>query len=113
MAKKKKWTKKRISLVSGLFLFLLSQILVAFVPYRSVPSSVRPAYDFVLRYRNKVINRLKLPVELYSSVAVVEAGGGNVKILFAPSANIENELIALIDSADSSIDLCVFELNLS
>ena len=37
--------------------FVLSQILVAFVPYRTVPEELKPAYDFVLRYRNKVINR--------------------------------------------------------
>ena len=112
MAKKKKWTKKRWCFVGGLSLFLLSQILVSFVPYKTVPDEVRPVYDFVLRYRNKVINRLKLPIDLYPSKAIVEAGGGDVKILFAPSANIEKELIQFIDSAQTSVDLCVFELEL-
>ena len=109
---KRKWTKKRLSFIFGVLLFLTSQFLVIFVPYKTVPDSFKPAYDFVLRYRNKVINRLNLPVDLYPSRTAVEMGSFKVQVFFAPSANIEAELVAFINSAQESIELCVFELNL-
>jgi len=109
---KKKWTKKKLSLITGIILFATSQILVVFVPYKSVPDGVKPAYDFILRYRNKVINRLNLPIELYPSQQIVEAGDFKVQVFFAPSSNIEKELVSFMKSAKDSIELCVFELNL-
>lgn len=108
----RKWSKKKLSLWIGCFLFILSQVLVIFVPYKSVPEDCRPAYDFVLRYRNKVINRLNLPIDLYASNEVIESGDFNARVFFAPSPNIEKELVNFIASAQSSVELCVFELNL-
>lgn len=109
---KRKWSKRKLSLITGCFLFILSQVLVIFVPYRSVPDGCRPAYDLVLRYRNKVINRLNLPIDLYASNEVIEAGDFSARVFFAPSANIEKELVGFIGSAVHSVELCVFELNL-
>ena len=109
---KKKWTKKKISFFSGLILFVLSQLLVVFVPYKTVPDSLKPGYDFILRYRNKVINRLNLPIDLYPSQQQIETGDFKVRVFFAPSSNIEKELVKFIESAKDSIELCVFELNL-
>ena len=109
---KKKWTKKKLSFVFGVFLFLVSQVLVVFVPYKTVPDSCKPVYDFVLRHRNKVINRLNLPIDLYPSRNAVESGDFKVQVYFAPSPNIEKELLSFISSASESIELCVFELNL-
>lgn len=109
---KKKWTKKKISLVGGVILFVISQILVVFVPYKNVPDDLKPAYDFVLRYRNKIINRLHLPIELYPSRESVELGDFKVQVFFSPSSKIETELVNFIRSAQESIELCVFELNL-
>lgn len=109
---RKKWTKKKISFVFGVFIFLLSQFLIIFVPYKTVPDSFKPGYDFVLRYRNKVINRLNLPIDLYPSKKAIETGDFKVQVFFAPSPEIENELVRFIDSAESSIEVCVFELNL-
>ena len=108
----KKWSKKKLSLYFGVFIFILSQILVAFVPYRTVPDNCKPVYDFVLRYRNKVINRLHIPIDLYPSRKTVENGAFKADVFFAPSANIEKELLSFLDGAKSSIELCVFELNL-
>ena len=86
---RKKWTKKKLSLVCGVFLFVLSQVLVVFVPYKNVPDSVKPGYDFVLRYRNKVINRLNLPIDLYPAKQTVETGNANLKVFFAPSSTMK------------------------
>lgn len=109
---RKKWTKKKISFLFGLLLFLISQFLVIFVPYKNVPDNFKPGYDFVLRYRNKVINRLNLPIDLYPSKTAVESGDFKVNVFFAPSPGIEEALVNFIDSAQDSIELCVFELNL-
>lgn len=110
--KKKKWTKKRLTFWFSIISFLVAQAIVTLIPYNKVPEKAKPAYTFVLRYRNKVLNRLDLPFDLYSAQASMEAGNGQVKIFFAPSASIEKELLNFINSAEKSIELCVFELNL-
>ena len=109
---KKKWTKKKLSFITGFVLFVTSQILVVFVPYKTVPDTLKPGYDFILRYRNKLITRLNLPIDLYPAQQAVETGDFKVQVFFAPSSNIETELVKFIESAQESVELCVFELNL-
>ena len=109
---KRKWTKKRISLVLSIIAFLISQLTVMIVPYGQVPDQYKFVYDAVLKYRNKVINRLDLPIDLYNTQKTVELEGGQVKVFFAPSSSISNELVMFLESAQDSIALCVFELNL-
>ena len=110
--KKKKWTKKRLSFWFTLIAFSFSQLIVSLVPYEKVPPKGRDAYNLVLRYRNKVLNRLDLPFDLYTAKAATDLGDGQVQVFFAPSNSIEQELIKFINSAEKSLEICVFELDL-
>jgi phosphatidylserine/phosphatidylglycerophosphate/cardiolipin synthase-like enzyme len=113
MAKsKKKWTKRRVSFLLSVCAFVASQLFVVFVPYGSVPVEFRPVYDGILKYRNKVVNRLNLPIDLYSAQKAIDLDGGSVKVYFAPSNAIKSKLVELLETAQRSIVVCVFELNL-
>ncbi len=112
MFKSKKRRKLKLSLFAGLILFIISQVVIVVIPYKDVPESFRPVYDFILCYRNKTINRLNLPVELYQNNSVIEVEGFRSKLFFAPSHKLQNELVNCISAAKESIEVCVFELNL-
>ncbi|MCM8534796.1 MAG: phospholipase D-like domain-containing protein [Lentisphaeraceae bacterium] len=109
---RKKLTKKKLSLLFGIVAFLFSQLVVVFVPYGSVPTELRPVYDGILKYRNKVVNRLNLPIDLYSTQKTADLAGGKVNIYFAPSKTISKALVDFIKSSKDSLVVCVFELNL-
>ena len=95
-----------------LVLLLVAELTVSLVPYAQVPDAVRPAYAFLLRYRNQVLARLPVELERYPSSARVEAAWGGVDVYFAPSPTIGRRLADFIGTATQRVDVCIFDLDL-
>ena len=93
-------------------ILLVVQLGLTFVPAERVPPRIRPIYNALLAYRNKAVNRLGLPVSTFSDTVRVESGETNVQLYFAPSPAIEEALIAFIDSARTSVEVAVYDLDL-
>lgn len=119
-SKKAGKSSKGSSLFSKLFLFsfLVFSILVietgiSFIPHEKIPDSLKPVHAEMLFWRNSIIARTGLPFERYKDSYSIEAGGGNkIDLFFAPSPKIQKHLEDFIQSAEASLDICIFDLDL-
>lgn len=104
----------KFALLSFLVISILAvEIGLSFIPHEKVPLSLRPLHAEILFWRNSLIARTGLPIERYKDQYSVDAGTGNkIDVFFAPSPNIQKHLEDFISSAESSLDICIFDLDL-
>lgn len=89
-------------------------IAFTFVPEEKVPASLEPVYSELLAARNTVIAKTGLDVSRFDDTAVVEVPGTSpVKLYFAPSPNIRQGLCDFIRTARSTVDICIYDLDLN
>ena len=85
-----------------------------FVPEESVPAALEPLHTELLAARNTVIAKTGLEISRFDDTAVVEVPGASpVKLYFAPSPNIKRGLCDFIRSAKSTVDICIYDLDLN
>ncbi len=85
----------------------------SYVPEERIPDALEPVHTFTLRTRNNVIAKIAPDSSRYDDTAVVPIPNSTpVKLYFAPSPHIREGLCKLIDSAQSSVDLCIYDLDL-
>ncbi len=127
MAKVKKAVKKATKKASSggrtfgrasaflLFLLLLAGagLGITFIPEESFPSALQPVYDTCLTARNTVIARTGMPISRYEDSALVEISEASpVRLYFAPSPKIAPALAEFIGKAKSTLDVCIYDLDL-
>lgn len=99
--------------VATLALLAASQLAITFVPYDRVPERAQPYYRQLLTLRNQLVRRTGLPIRLYDDAAHVVDGALDAQVFFAPSPTIDDRLAELIDSAASSVQCAVYDLDLT
>lgn len=85
-----------------------------FVPEEKVPAALDPLHTGLLAARNTLIAKTGLDISRFDDTAVVEVPGASpVKLYFAPSPNIKRGLCDFIRSAKSTVDICIYDLDLN
>lgn len=85
-----------------------------FVPEEKVPESLEPVHSTLLSLRNTAVAKVAPDVSRFDDTAVIEIPGRTpIKLYFAPSPNIKQGLCDFISSAKSTVDLCIFDLDLN
>lgn len=85
----------------------------SYVPEEQVPAALEPVHTFTLRTRNTVIAKILPDSSRYEDTALVSIPNTSpVKLYFAPSPNIRKGLCEFIDSAKSTVDVCIYDLDL-
>ena len=110
--------KKAFRMKGWLFLILVLAVglggAFTFVPEEKVPESLEPVHTTLLALRNTAVAKVAPDVSRYDDTAVIEIPGRTpIKLYFAPSPNIKQGLCDFIASAKSTIDLCIFDLDLN
>jgi hypothetical protein len=78
-----------------------------------VPKPLEGIHSFLLASRNTVIAKSGLPISRYEDCYSVEnLGSPPIKLYFAPSPKISGKLCDFIASAQKSLDVCVYDLDL-
>ncbi len=98
-----------------LLLLLLFGLLLGatFVPEESVPEPLKGVHGFLLAKRNSAVRSTGLPVSLYEDCVTIEnADSSPVRIYFAPSPKISSALSEFISSAQSTVHVCIYDLDL-
>lgn len=84
-----------------------------FVPEESVPPLLEPLHSCLLRQRNHAVRSTGLPVSLYEDAVRIENPSGSpVQLYFAPSPRIAGALAEFIGTALSTLDVCIYDLDL-
>ena len=122
--KEKKSVEKAVSSVSSRFRWkaycTLTLLLVVFLgigfsylPEQNVPGAVLPVHTFCLRFRNTLIARSGLDLYRYDdTVTVRTADSPDIPVYFAPGFRITEGLCQFINSANSSLEVCIYDLDL-
>lgn len=85
-----------------------------FIPEEKVPEALEPIHTELLAARNTIIAKTRLDISRFDDTAVVDVPGSSpVKLYFAPSPNIKRGLCDLIRSAKSTVDICIYDLDLN
>lgn len=85
-----------------------------FVPEEKVPEQLEPLHSTLLAWRNTAVAKVAPDTSRYDDTAVIEIPGRTpIKLYFAPSPNIKQGLCDFIAGAKSTIDICIFDLDLN
>ena len=88
-------------------------IAFSYVPEENVPEFASGVHIGCLRVRNTLIARSGLDLKRYDDSALIKAEGSpEIQVYFAPGYRITEGLCKFIDSAKSSLDVCIYDLDL-
>ena len=88
-------------------------ILFSYLPEDYVPGFLEPVHTFCLRTRNTVIAKTGLDLYRYDdAVTIKTTGSPDITVYFAPGKRITEGLCGLIRSANKSVDVCIYDLDL-
>ena len=86
---------------------------VSYIPEKHIPSAAEPVYIYCLRVRNSLIARSGLDLYRYDETATIRTDGSpDIPVYFAPGNRITEGLCSFIRSAGSSLDVCIYDLDL-
>lgn len=95
-------------------LVIAGGVAFTFVPEEKVPAAIEPLHTELLAARNTLIAKTGLDISRFDDTAVVDVPGTSpVKLYFAPSPNIRRGLCDFIRSAKSTVDICIYDLDLN
>lgn len=96
-----------------LFLVVVLGIGFSYFPEEQVPDGIRPVHIYCLRFRNTLIARSGLDLYRYDDTATVRtADSPDIPVYFAPGFRITEGLCQFINSAQSSLEVCIYDLDL-
>lgn len=85
----------------------------SYLPEERIPETLEPVHTFTLRTRNTVIAKFLPDSSRYDDTALIPIPDTEpVKLYFAPSPNIRKGLCDFIGSAKSTVDVCIYDLDL-
>ena len=91
---------------------LMLDFAFSFVPHKSVPDSLKGFHNQVLCFRNNIVAKTGIPVSRYEDSANIPTGAEPLRVYFAPSPKISTALDDFILSAQKSVSVCAYEIDL-
>lgn len=86
---------------------------VSYIPEKNIPGGMEPVYIFCLRFRNTLIARSGLDLHRYDDTVTIRAEGSpDLPVYFAPGYRISEGLCQFIGTAESTLDVCIYDLDL-
>lgn len=102
------------------WLFLVALIVVclgigvSYIPEKNIPESMNGVYIYCLRFRNTLIARSGLNLHRYDDAVTVQTENSpDIPVYFSPGYRITEGLCQFIRSANSTLDVCIYDLDLS
>lgn len=85
----------------------------SYVPEENVPEFADGVHTGCLRMRNTLIARSGLDLKRYDDSVLIKADGSpDIQVYFAPGFRITEGLCKFIGSAQSTLDVCIYDLDL-
>ena len=109
--------KSRFHLKSWLSLICLislcCSVTISYIPEEYIPGFMEPVYVFCLKTRNTLIAKTGLDLYRYDdAVTVKTTGSPDITVYFAPGKRISEGLCNLISSANKTVEVCIYDLDL-
>lgn len=103
----------KIWLPSACLALLCFSILFSYLPEEYVPGFLEPVHTFCLRTRNSVIVKTGLDLYRYDEVVTIKTTGSpDITVYFAPGKRITEGLCRFIRTANKSVEVCIYDLDL-
>lgn len=92
---------------------LCLSLLISYIPVEFIPGFFEPIHAFCLRSRNTLIVKTGLDLYRYDEVVTIRTTGSpDITVYFGPGKRITEGLCQFIRSAEKSIDVCIYDLDL-
>ena len=116
-SEKKRSKKFRFNWKIWVSLFCLSilclSISFSYIPEEYVPGFLEPIHVFCLRTRNTLIAKTGFDIYRYDDVVTIKTTGSpDITVYFAPGKRITEGLCNLISSANKTVEVCIYDLDL-
>ena len=86
---------------------------VSYIPEKHIPGGMEPVYIYCLRFRNTLIARSGLDLHRYDDTVTIRTEGSpELPVFFAPGYRISEGLCQFIGTAESTLDVCIYDLDL-
>ena len=88
-------------------------VAISYIPEDYIPGFFEPVHVFCLRTRNTLIVRTGFNIYRYDdAVTVRTTGSPDITVYFAPGKRISEGLCNLISSANKTVEVCIYDLDL-
>ncbi|MBQ9772382.1 MAG: DUF1669 domain-containing protein [Lentisphaeria bacterium] len=92
---------------------LCCSIAISYIPEEYIPGFLEPVHVFCLRTRNTLIVKTGFDIYRYDDVVTVKTTGSpDITVYFAPGKRIAEGLCNFISTANKTVEVCIYDLDL-